>query len=103
MCESLLDVQWSCLDNFPVNTRVEVAETEAARWGAAASTAILPRWLSLAWLCSRDSTEGLKARAGEIWQPEDSWQNGLLTNFVSVQKETETGQINRAVMGHDSN
>lgn len=29
-------------------------------------------------------------------------KNGLLTDLVVVQKETEVGQISRAVMGHDS-
>lgn len=76
--------------------------------GPAASTAMLPRCLSSAswqrwfeggWQCSSDSTgERLKARAAEIWQPEDSWQNGLLTILGSVRKETEIGQISRAVM-----
>lgn len=39
--------------------------------------------------------------AQEKGQPEDSWQNGLLTILISVQKETEIGQISRAVMGCD--
>lgn len=97
VCESLLDVQWSCLEELPVNNGTEVAERDSEAGVLLQAQPCCPGGFHLPLgranlkeeNSSRDSTgEGVKARAGEICQPEDSWQNGLLTIFVSVQKET---------------
>lgn len=105
-------MEWSCLEELLLKSEMEVAEREAARSVCAASTVLLPRCLS--WPLGRDDLKDSGSAAGIVHErgleqgldkfvyQKNYDKNGLLTDLVVVQKETEIGQISRAVMGHDS-
>lgn len=105
-------MEWSCLEELPLKSEMEVAEREAARPVCAASTVLLPRCLSLPVgrgdLKDSGSAAGIvqerksEHRLGKFVNQKIYDKNGLLTDLVIVQKETEIEQISRAVMGHDS-
>lgn len=105
-------MEWSCPAELPLNNEKEVAEREATRSVCAAGTVLLPRCLPL--LLGRGDLKDTGSAAGII-QERGSEQgldkfvnqkvfdkNGLLTDLVIVQKETEIGKISRDMMGHDS-
>jgi len=111
VCESLLDMQWSCLEDLPVNNGMEVTERDSEARVLLQAQPYCPGGFH--WPLGRGDLKEDEGVTGTVQEKgskqglekigkEDSWQNVLLTVFVSVQKETEIGQIRRAVVRHDS-